>query len=133
MYTGNTSSWHAEHAQAPVYPCVYREHVEFLADACMIPVYPCVYREHLYSIDSSLSKNGLSLCIQGTQMVLVVSICYTRFIPVYTGNTKAATLTIPLGAVYPCVYREHCIAAFIKIYRTGLSLCIQGTHRQIPN
>ena len=72
-----------------------------------LSVYPCVYREHLNLIKQSARDAGLSLCIQGTPILLLVSVIFSRFIPVYTGNTIAE------------------LAASGKL--SGLSLCIQGT------
>ena len=36
-----------------------------------IPVYPCVYREHAVANSGSRCPDGLSLCIQGTQVDLM--------------------------------------------------------------
>ena len=74
---------------------------------------------------------GLSLCIQGTQIQCPVRQLFCRFIPVYTGNTKSNELAGGVGAVYPCVYREHDSAAKEAGIKSGLSLCIQGTHSRV--
>ena len=50
-----------------------------------------------------------------------------RFIPVYTGNTGQIDKFIDPIAVYPCVYREHCVMWNRTVFLYGLSLCIQGT------
>ena len=50
-----------------------------------------------------------------------------RFIPVYTGNTRAAEDVQDREAVYPCVYREHTKGQQKLDCLRGLSLCIQGT------
>ena len=68
-----------------------------------------VYREH--SLDHLL--------------VFAVS----RFIPVYTGNTKYKVTSTEKETVYPCVYREHAVKFFLYSAILGLSLCIQGTRR----
>ena len=52
----------------------------------------------------------------------------SRFIPVYTGNTALVAVYFNKMAVYPCVYREHAINEYVGQVKTGLSLCIQGTH-----
>ena len=92
-------------------------------------VYPCVYREHLKWRDAKTVLPGLSLCIQGTPLALLNLRAPDRFIPVYTGNTTHKWSVWMLNAVYPCVYREHKAAEEIKIISSGLSLCIQGTHK----
>ena len=53
-----------------------------------VAVYPCVYREHGLSLVIGLPFNGLSLCIQGTLLLINLLASQARFIPVYTGNTK---------------------------------------------
>ena len=99
---------------APVYPCVYREHVVVgrisADDVRFIPVYtgntlwradyehnpsvyPCVYREHGKLLSALDWKFGLSLCIQGTQPLIVWFQQHMRFIPVYTGNTHSTKIT----------------------------------------
>ena len=86
-----------------------------------------MYREHCSSPYSIPHDSDLSLCIQGTRLLVVRDIRYHRFIPVHTGNTICwlnLQLTI---AVYPCAYREHSNGAVKKTGDTGLSLCIQGT------
>ena len=80
---------------------------------CTTSVYPCVYREHIYSRISRESPIGLSLCIQGTQNSLLYYLLRFRFIPVYTGNTKIVFCLLRHYTVYPCVYREHLIAAIV--------------------
>ena len=67
VYTGNTNY----------------SNLKALANA----VYPCVYREHHIHHHKIVAKIGLSLCIQGT-LLLIQS-------------------ELNLIAVYPCVYREH--------------------------
>ena len=71
--------------------------------------------------------SGLSLCIQGTQLIRLFRFFFVRFIPVYTGNTLTACVYSILNPVYPCVYREHdhCLKTVSEF--VGLSLCIQGT------
>ena len=70
-------------------------------------VYPCVYREHERQVFEPRNELGLSLCIQGTLMILYDPFHNKRFIPVYTGNTLPCCLDYLRVAVYPCVYREH--------------------------
>ena len=90
-------------------------------------VYPCVYREHRYSELAQRRHPGLSLCIQGT-LLLIFKICVrARFIPVYTGNTCRLRHYARPNAVYPCVYREHFNTLKHSENPSGLSLCIQGT------
>ena len=90
-------------------------------------VYPCVYREHIQFSSLASIGNGLSLCIQGTHRKIQKYINHSRFIPVYTGNTLEKFNKDLLKAVYPCVYREHYCSAAICPSALGLSLCIQGT------
>ena len=90
-------------------------------------VYPCVYREHFIFIKNSIHNVGLSLCIQGTPVMPVISNFMPRFIPVYTGNTLNTTSSPTLNSVYPCVYREHPLSILSSEPLFGLSLCIQGT------
>ena len=71
-------------------------------------MYPCVYREHIWKFDYSVFEFGLSLCIQGTLAKTTLINFYTRFIPVYTGNTVNIENNLVAKSVYPCVYREHC-------------------------
>ena len=52
-----------------------------------------------------------------------------RFIPMCIGNTAVLIDTCTGVTVYPYVYREHKICAKFFNRSTGLSLCIQGTHR----
>ena len=132
----------------PVYPCVYREHINYKTLSiisrrfipvytgnillihlrlCHLPVYPCVYREHVFVWKQRKICNGLSLCIQGTYLVNCPTSDYLRFIPVYTGNMKWLLTTLEPAAVYPCVYREHPRQYRYICGRRGLSLCIQGT------
>ena len=73
----------------------------------LIQVYPCVYREHRYGGAAYQSTPGLSLCIQGTLFVGCSSNVKSRFIPVYTGNTRVVSPLVQGTTVYPCVYREH--------------------------
>ena len=70
---------------------------------------------------------GLSLCIQGTHRTENTVNRARRFIPVYTGNTLPNIFSKFLNSVYPCAYREHPPPAYIRKFRNGLSLCIQGT------
>ena len=70
-------------------------------------VYPCVYREHDHNFRQSHFDSGLSLCIQGTRVVMKLARAILRFIPVYTGNTQPSMSFIGANTVYPCVYREH--------------------------
>ena len=109
MYTGNTSSPR-----------------KLILDTT---VYPCVYREHYRSSSNSSIIYGLSLCIQGTQLILPKCFCKIRFIPVYTGNTESYWTSTQWHAVYPCVYREHIKFICQCGVLGGLSLCIQGTHK----
>ena len=75
--------------------------------------------------------DGLSLCIQGTQMPKERANITKRFIPVYTGNTLEFFLKLTLSPVYPCVYREHRKRPIKRKTVCGLSLCIQGTQNLI--
>ena len=113
MYTGNTLCVRAVLVIMAVYPCVYREH--------------CMWR-----LMKALS-HGLSLCIQGTLLQIPDNNPKKRFIPVYTGNTLCVRAVLVIMAVYPCVYREHCMWRLMKALSHGLSLCIQGTLLQIPD
>ena len=96
---------------------------------CTTSVYPYVYREHHVEFSLPTKRRGLSLCIQGTPK-FSQSVFYTeRFIPMYIGNT-CRTVQIGLAfAVYPYVYREHCLMVTPYGILIGLSLCIQGTRR----
>ena len=128
VYTGNTCSNSSALIECAVYPCVYREHCYYQLishrnlglSLCIqgtravirnqlvyLTVYPCVYREHIYVKTSEQCLIGLSLCIQGTRYVLFPARQGSRFIPVYTGNTKLSLVSTGVFAVYPCVYREH--------------------------
>ena len=71
------------------------------------PVYPCVYREHNSLEQLLILRRGLSLCIQGTLPNGYAVRHFSRFIPVYTGNTSDNPSVAAIMAVYPCVYREH--------------------------
>ena len=114
-----------------------------------LPVYPCVYREHYNFSQIHYLVPGLSLCVQGTLLASFNLTFGNRFIPVCTGNTTSNTKTSVMVAVYPCVYREHAwnsssvitpFSVYPCVYRehirpelfrfakTGLSLCVQGTH-----
>ena len=73
---------------------------------------------------------GLSLCVQGTLSNSIRLYRYSRFIPVYTGNTFKLKKAQSNRSVYPCVYREHYKSQKLQLSRGGLSLCIQGTLRQ---
>ena len=77
--------------------------------------------------DQHETHPGLSLCIQGTQLIKYNSKDVLRFIPVYTGNTVGISQIGIFHAVYPCVYREHQLYTGRKKDARGLSLCIQGT------
>ena len=55
------------------------------------PVYPCVYRERQLIPSNSDNIFGLSLCIQGTQVLPNAGNVTGRFIPVYTGNAPIIT------------------------------------------
>ena len=90
-------------------------------------VYPCVYREHSDTYAAGYYPNGLSLCIQGTYDLIMSEKYKKRFIPVYTGNIWKDEAPNALGAVYPCVYREHVDVILEISFFRGLSLCIQGT------
>ena len=76
-----------------------------------LPVYPCVYREHV--------------------KILLENCGRLRFIPVYTGNIAIAPIFRDNSPVYPCVYREHSSLVVKTSHRPGLSLCIQGTCKNI--
>ena len=73
------------------------------------------------------SKNGLSLCIQGTWVFLRKPCIQFRFIPVHTGNIRNDRWRRHNFTVYPCAYREHIFRLIDTLDRCGLSLCIQGT------
>ena len=109
VYTGNMPMPTPLLLAAPVYPCVYREHVwktwtstsetrfipvytgnmtNMLVIDCYHQVYPCVYREHLTGDEKIKVQNGLSLCIQGTSGNRLLMAQNQRFIPVYTGNIQ---------------------------------------------
>ena len=128
MYTGNTCLTSIDSYTLTVYPCVYREHPAeatvsmnvnglslciqgtlFKLKVCCLyfQVYPCVYREHSMTNLIDGKSTGLSLCIQGTLKPNQTIGEGCRFIPVYTGNTFGRITTNKIGAVYPCVYREH--------------------------
>ena len=90
-------------------------------------VYPCVYWEHSWTIHVVYWASGLSLCIQGTLFIRPNPRALGRFIPVYTGNTRAFPSVPCHQSVYPCVYREHIMNPSSSIENAGLSLCVQGT------
>ena len=90
-------------------------------------VYPCVYREHLQGETDEVERRGLSLCIQGTSIRVLISMFWGRFIPVYTGNIDVKSGLNWVFTVYPCVYREHVMSGQSFVEYCGLSLCIQGT------
>ena len=94
-------------------------------------VYPCVYREHLDFLRLVTRIRGLSLCIQGTLHQLQIDIVLNRFIPVHTGNMFVITNWFYGAAVYPCAYREHNQIHRERQNNGGLSLCIQGTWLEI--
>ena len=91
------------------------------------PVYPCAYREHLCNNHAAITKNGLSLCIQGTSIDELDMKINDRFIPVHTGNILGNMTGALLTSVYPCAYREHDYRPIDIGTQVGLSLCIQGT------
>ena len=91
------------------------------------PVYPCAYREHECKHSNRFSFAGLSLCIQGTLLILSYKSRLYRFIPVHTGNMQLLHLFFFLHPVYPCAYREHDYFCSLWYIFSGLSLCIQGT------
>ena len=132
------------------------------------PVYPCVYREHINDKTLRHCFFGLSLCVQGTlswrglilKMNWFIPVCtgntrndirskrgwtvypcvyreheqanadavnYVRFIPVCTGNTLTQSSPCSPSSVYPCVYREHRSKRSTRQTNDGLSLCVQGT------
>ena len=93
----------------------------------ILTVYPCAYREHSLSCPVAYSPSGLSLCIQGTYIVIKGAFTNSRFIPVHTGNMIADILYCSIISVYPCAYREHSYWWPAKNMAIGLSLCIQGT------
>ena len=94
---------------------------------CILAVYPCAYREHSLSDINPVAIVGLSLCIQGTCLIMFNASDSVRFIPVHTGNILViGTVRLRLP-VYPCAYREHIFFQFINFSINGLSLCIQGT------
>ena len=58
---------------------------------------------------------ALSLCIQGTPPYRNPNAYYSRFIPVYTGNTQHCIKIFDRYAVYPCVYREHALGSCLYL------------------
>ena len=90
-------------------------------------VYPCAYREHTIKTRRRFCSVGLSLCIQGTLLILSYKSRLYRFIPVHTGNMIVTTSFVSLYPVYPCAYREHISIKKHISGAYGLSLCIQGT------
>ena len=90
-------------------------------------VYPCVYRELINYLALAPAVNGLSLCIQGTPKLGALRNMDMRFIPVYTGNSFICLRLFYNCTVYPCVYRELIESPLICNANAGLSLCIQGT------
>ena len=52
------------------------------------PVYPCVYREHVKAPGGYIYTSGLSLCVQGTWDYVQFWPTGGRFIPVCTGNMR---------------------------------------------
>ena len=92
------------------------------------PVYPCVYREHVIEASNKHLFTGLSLCVQGTFIIIMIHVYLLRFIPVCTGNIKFFWICSVLISVYPCVYREHRINRLRLLQQFGLSLCVQGTY-----
>ena len=148
MYTGNTVFMNSPYSVLSVYPCVYREHQKHFSkiNFC-VGLSLCIQGTLLYkpwvinasrfipvytgnTIKSALAlakTAGLSLCIQGTRLPTVHFSHFCRFIPVYTGNTLYYFINHKRGTVYPCVYREHMTSSLLKLSKSGLSLCIQGT------
>ena len=123
-----TRSWAIPQLCSSRFIPVYTGNTYFVIQCTeFISVYPCVYREHYRQLLTGLNTPGLSLCIQGTHVGDEVIFRNVRFIPVYTGNTLLASLTLLVYSVYPCVYREHTYAYNRAKRRFGLSLCIQGT------
>ena len=96
-------------------------------NTAIISVYPCVYRELINFIKTQFYRIGLSLCIQGTLGITLTNLLKWRFIPVYTGNSIASLSVFFSNAVYPCVYRELIFERTKLAPPCGLSLCIQGT------
>ena len=94
-------------------------------------VYPYVYREHCARINKLARHIGLSLCIQGTQLILKYKSRSKRFIPMCIGNTFANFLALELTSVYPYVYREHTGTPLSTYIYSGLSLCVQGTRQAL--
>ena len=90
-------------------------------------VYPYVYREHMFDKRMCDDDTGLSLCVQGTLMLIMLIPVKPRFIPMCIGNTKTPKPKITDNAVYPYVYRQHSYLASLRCQRHGLSLCVQGT------
>ena len=126
--TGNIINDSCMNRTIAVYPCVYREHIALFHVQQILPrfipvctgniakpvltptskaVYPCVYREHDIIPVGSISRAGLSLCVQGTLSIDSDKVNRHRFIPVCTGNISSFDLFFIMDSVYPCVYREH--------------------------
>ena len=55
-------------------------------------VYSCAYREHYQTMSVRTTGGGLSLCIQGTFVLILVKLRDFRFIPVHTGNMRVISL-----------------------------------------
>ena len=107
---------------------MYTGNITFLIEAVVFSaVYPCVYREHINWRICLPTVFGLSLCIQGTSYAKPLSNSVARFIPVYTGNMPDELRNGREISVYPCVYREHKWSNRNNTSIHGLSLCIQGT------
>ena len=125
-----TFSWDTSHWCSIRFIPVYTGNMYFRRGRAIAgAVYPCVYREHKGQSKKLYKHRGLSLCIQGTFYYWFDVHNHFRFIPVYTGNIICKVPFLKKGAVYPCVYREHTTVMSKQHFKTGLSLCIQGTSR----
>ena len=150
MNTGNVMNQLKSLREQSVHPCAYREHVvyaflmlltirfipvhtgntgEIIRLRLYLAVYPCAYREHYMKGILLNEIHGLSLCIQGTHSAKLENPDDVRFIPVCTGNIQNYNYSTTIGAVYPCVYREHFSWIRNLTNETGLSLCVQGTYQ----
>ena len=95
-------------------------------------VYPCTYRELANLNNILVSTGGISLYLQGTQLLLKLNSLYKRYIPVPTGNSLALEKSIITFSVYPCTYRELFKSCCINFRNGGISLYLQGTHQHHP-
>ena len=128
VYTGNIYPAIEPLTKKPVYPCVYREHMnsipqqnpfiglslciqgtfDYIFAHILILRFIPVYTGNMRCPDlRTKCFSGLSLCIQGTSFGMNFVGLPARFIPVYTGNIALNLLIRQINAVYPCVYREH--------------------------